>query len=123
LAAVGAFGLLALAGCDEGRASRGEGLCWIAQGRGRERLLAVEIPNLETCGARLEVIHLEERRTVTGSYGGVGILVDDGGIFARAPNGPSALLFDPASRRVLDHDILKLLALRQRASGPTTPSD
>lgn len=112
-AALGAVGLLALGGCDEGSAARDRGSCWITQGRVHERLLAVEIPNLETCGARLEAIRLEERRPVTGTYGGVGISADDGGIFAKAPNGPPALLFDPSTRRVLDRDILKLLALRQ----------
>ena len=92
-------------------------VCWIRNDRsGLEPLSQVE--NLETCGARLEVMYLRGRKPVQGAYGGMILFVDANGIDAAAPNGPRAPLLTQNSRREIDADILKLIALEQEKRQP-----
>ena len=92
-------------------------VCWIrADKAGLAPLDQVE--NLETCGARLEVIYLRGRKPVQGAYGGMLLFVDASGIDAAAPNGPRSRLLTQNSRREIDADILKLIALQQATREP-----
>jgi hypothetical protein len=93
------------------------GVCWIDQGRAGFVPLD-RVDNLETCGARLEVVYLRQGRPVRGAYGGINVFVDASSIVAAAPNGPRARLIDPAPRRVVDADIRRLLGANgERAAG------
>jgi hypothetical protein len=87
-------------------------VCWIEPAAGRFQPLD-RVDNLETCGARLEVVRLRRGRPVVGAYGGVYVLVDADAIDAQAPDGPRTRLFDPSTRRALDADIDRL----RRANG------
>ena len=88
------------------------GVCFIDNGGGRYRPLDDGIDNLETCGARLEVVYLDRRRPVVGAFGGMYVLVDGGAIDSQAPNGPRAPLIDPGHRRQVDADIRLLQQAR-----------
>ena len=77
------------------------GVCWILAD-GAFATLDPAVDNLETCGARLEVAYLRQRRPVTGAYGGVWVFVDAREIAAAAPHGVKARLLDPGARRRLD---------------------
>ncbi len=98
------------------------GVCFIDDGGGRYRPLDDGIDNLETCGARLEVVFLDRRRPVVGAFGGMYVLVDGGSIDSQAPNGPRAPLIDPRHRRQVDADIRMLQQARAgdlaRDAGP-----
>ena len=93
------------------------GICWIAP-TGSATFLPLDqgIENLETCGARLEVVFLLRRRPVVGAYRGYYVFVDASGIAAAAPNGPRAPLFEPATRKPLDAQIRRLMAARAEAA-------
>lgn len=83
------------------------GVCWIE--RGQAGFVPLDhVDNLETCGARLEVVYLRQGRPVRGAYGGIYVFVDASAITAAAPNGPPARLIEPAMRPVLDADIRRL---------------
>jgi hypothetical protein len=96
------------------------GVCWV------ERPPAGFVPldnvdNLETCGARLEVVYLRRGRPVRGAYGGMNVSVDASAIMAAAPNGPPARLIEPAPRREIDADIRRLLAANGETTSPPAP--
>ncbi len=58
--------------------------------------------NLETCGARLEVVFLGDRHPVQGAYGGFFIVVDNVSIRAGRTQGMMVLLFAPQARKAVD---------------------
>jgi hypothetical protein len=96
------------------------GVCWV------ERAPAGFVPldhvdNLETCGARLEVVYLRQGRPVRGAYGGINVSVDASAIVATAPGGPPVRLIEPAPRREIDADIRRLLAANGEATSPPAP--
>ncbi len=112
--------LPALGGCGQNPQPPFQaGVCWIDSGGGRYRPLDDGIDNLETCGAHLEVVYLDERRPVVGAFGGMYVLVDGGSIDSQAPNGPRAPLIDPGHRRQVDADI----RLLQQAQTRDMPRD
>jgi len=92
------------------------GVCWVEQGHAGFVPLD-RVDNLETCGARLEVVYLRQGRPVRGAYGGINVFVDASAIVAAAPGGPSARLIEPAMRPVLDADIRRL----REANGERAP--
>ncbi len=87
--------------------------CWVASGPGQYKVLDW-VENLETCGARLEVLFLRSGMPVSGTYGGIGVFVDTHGIEAAAPNEPRTTLLGPETRRQLDAAIQSLI---QRGTG------
>ncbi len=91
--------------------------CWIGADRSGLSPLD-EVENLETCGARLEVMYLRGHKPVQGAYGGMLIYVDAHGIDAAAPNGPRGPLITQKDRREIDADIVKLIALQQLKREP-----
>ena len=97
------------------------GVCWI------ERAPAGFVPldnvdNLQTCGARLEVVYLRQGRPVRGAYGGIHVSVDASAIEAQASNGPPANLIGAVPRRVLDAEIRRLLAANGESISPPAPA-
>lgn len=106
-----AAGCLGLGGCHDAEGPPSDaGLCWIGTPRRGFRVLDGHSGNLETCGARLEVAYLRQRRPVEGAYGGVYIFIDDREIDAQAPNGPRERLFDPQTRAVMDRFLAELMS-------------
>jgi hypothetical protein len=89
------------------RAAQSEHECWVASSPSRYRVLDW-VENLETCGARLEVLFLRSGQPVKGLYGGISVFVDAQSIRAAAPNGPQTSLIGPKSRRDLDQAIQTL---------------
>jgi hypothetical protein len=106
--AIGLAGLLLLLHRGPKPPPSDAGVCWV------ERVPTGFVPldhvdNLETCGARLEVVYLRQGRPVRGAYGGINVSVDASAIIAMAPNGPAASLIGPIPRRELDAGIRRLM--------------
>jgi hypothetical protein len=97
------------------------GVCWVERGPANFAPLD-HVDNLETCGARLEVVYLRQGRPVRGAYGGINVSVDASAIVAAAPNGPPVRLIEPAPRREIDADIRRLLAANGEATSPPAPA-
>ena len=90
------------------------GVCWIATEQGRFAPLDWEVENLQTCGARLEVVYLVENRPVVGAFQGVYVYVDRTMIAQAGRYGTPSQLIGPADRRKIDDDIRLLLEARAR---------
>lgn len=86
--------------------------CLLLDGPGYRALDYVD--NLETCGARLEAVHLMEGRPVSGAFGGLKVFADDQGMDAAAGRGPRQRLVNAAARQTIDADIRRLLDARRR---------
>jgi hypothetical protein len=109
IAAVAGAALTAsLGGCGQASDEEDARTCYVASGEGFSPL-DTDIPNLETCAARLEVVYLRHPTPVRGRYGGVFVYVDAADIAAAAPNGPRVRLLDAKSRGAIDADIRQLL--------------
>lgn len=94
-------------------------MCWMTGDKGALAPLRAE-ENLESCGALLEAVYIREHQPVSGGFGGVGVLVNDSGIYTAAPGGPRVPLIDANARRRIDDDIVRLMvADGERPSGPT----
>lgn len=76
------------------------------------------VDNLETCGARLEVLYLEDGRPVRGAYGGIRLAADDQGIWAAAEDGPRQSLMSAVTRQRVDADIRRLIRARDQPQLP-----
>ena len=90
------------------------GVCWIVTERGRFEPLDWGVENLQTCGARLEVVYLVEKRPVVGAFQGVYVFIDRTMIAQAGRYGTPSQLIGPADRRKIDDDIRLLLQARAR---------
>ena len=81
--------------------------CLVSSSAGLKPLDYVD--NLETCGARLEALYLRDGRPVTGAFGGLRVFADARGIDAASGRGPRERLVAPATRRVIDADLIRLM--------------
>jgi hypothetical protein len=111
LAIVGLIGMIPMFGDHPRRAVTHE--CWVPSGPNQFRVLDW-VDNLETCGARLEVLFLRGGKPVSGAYGGVFVYVDADSIEAAADHQPRTTLLAGQTRRDPDAAIRTLIA---RGSG------
>jgi hypothetical protein len=79
------------------------------------------VNSLETCGARLEAVYLEEHRPVAGAFGGVQVFADAQGIDAAALHGPRHSLISPLNRYRID--LVLVRKMRARGEGPVLRLD
>lgn len=89
-------------------------LCWRVSGpdggSARNEAIAVDIPNLETCAARLEALRMLEGRPVTGLYNGHFIFVTEGDIrSARTLDGTRFRVFESEDRKQIQQGIQALI--------------
>ena len=85
-------------------------LVWDA---GRLRTLDY-VDSLETCGARLEVLYLQDGQPVTGAYAGMRVFADAEGIDTALLHGPRKQLVSRGTREFVDYHIKRLLEARRR---------
>ncbi|MEI9891023.1 MAG: hypothetical protein WDN45_11050 [Caulobacteraceae bacterium] len=113
--AIGAAGLAAGATIRLGRtlpAAAPPAPCMVFEG-GRLHPLDY-VDSLETCGARLEALYLQDGQPAAGAYGGLRVFADAQGIDAASLHGPRKQLVSPFTREVMDYDIRRLLDARRR---------
>ena len=116
-----ATGLVLVLGACETRSQVNafDGRCWI---RGADHALVVldpHVENIETCGARLEVRHLQTGAPITGAFGGFEVFANAHAIEAGTPYGYRIKLVSAADREKIDATI-RLLLERQAAPPATT---
>ena len=118
-------GLLLTAACESRPPEVAfDGRCWIRGGDGRLTVLDAYVENLETCGARLAVRHIQHDRPVSGAFGGVDVFVDAHAIEAGTPYpGQRILLISAADRSSGDASGTAAVSGSPcRLSGATGPS-
>ncbi|MGZ3274439.1 MAG: hypothetical protein ACXU82_14295 [Caulobacteraceae bacterium] len=69
--------------------------------------------SLEDCGARLEGLYVRDGEPVTGTFNGLRLFADAGGIDAATLHGPREHLFAPATRRLIDDAFRRLIDARR----------
>ena len=101
---------LVLCGCEtRSELSAFDGRCWI---RGSDQTLVLldsHVENIETCGARLEVRHLQTGAPIEGVFGGTEVFANSSAIEAATPWGHRVRLVRPADRERIDAAIRLLL--------------
>ena len=105
--------LAATAGCSRaGAGPTGAGLCWRASADGRDfDAVAASAPNLESCAAYLERLHLVEGGPVNGAFQGRLIFVTAAEVTASASAGSHRYrVFQPKERAEIDAAIRSLIA-------------
>lgn len=79
------------------------GVCFRANDKGEFIPLESDIPNVDTCGSRLEGVFLQEHQSILGAYGGMFIWVTDESIRAGSMfDGPRAVLITKENRVKID---------------------
>ena len=119
----GAILLTGMAACSsQPPAPTGAGLCWrmfeVAGQPARFEIIARDVPNLESCAARLEGARMMEGQPTTGAYNGHFIFAT-GEQITSAPtmNGTRVRIFEAEDRRKIQ-DGLRTLIEHQRAQPP-----
>ena len=115
---IAAIASLLLASCESRpRQATFDGRCWIRGGDGKLTVLDANVENLETCGARLAVRHIQQGKPVSGAFGGVDVFVDADAIEAGTPyGGHRILLISTADRKRIDVAIRRLMAAQSAAA-------
>jgi hypothetical protein len=89
-----------------------------AQGRSVFNPIAVDVENLETCGARLEAVRILTSQPVFGAYQGVYVVVDERAISVGTTlEGPHRELISRGDRSRIDaaiHELIRRRAQEQR---------
>ena len=86
-----------------------DGRCWIRGADQTLSLLDAHVDNIETCGARLEVRHLQTKAPVSGVFGGVNVYANAHAIEADTLYGHRTRLVSAADRARIDLAIRSLL--------------
>ena len=86
-----------------------DGRCWIRGADGKLAIIDAHVENIETCGARLEVRHLQTGAPVAGAFGGTAVFANSKAIEAATPWGHRIRLVSQADRMILDDAIRRLL--------------
>lgn len=108
---------LLLAACERPGEVAFDGRCWIRGVDGRLTVLDPAVENLETCGARLAVRHIQSGRPVIGAFGGVELYVDADTMEAGTGlAGHRTVLLSPADRARVDAAIRRLLEAQAKAA-------
>ncbi|MDY6924227.1 MAG: hypothetical protein SWI22_09755 [Pseudomonadota bacterium] len=107
--------LTAVAACSsQPTAPSGAGLCWrmieIADREPEFRIMARDVPNLESCAAQLEGARMMEGRPTTGAYNGHFIFATEEQITsAAAMNGTRVRVFEADDRRDIQNGLRALI--------------
>lgn len=123
LISVGAIVLAGMAACSSAPAApSGAGLCWrmieLADQQPEFRIIARDVPNLESCAVQLEGARMMEGRPTTGAYNGHFIFATEEQITsAMTMNGTRVRIFEAEDRRKIQ-DGLETLIDHQRAQPP-----
>jgi len=75
------------------------------------------VDSLENCGVQLEAVYLEDGQPVAGGYNGMGLYVDDRGIYDAQSHGPRQTLIAPWMRVQIDAELHRLMRVRDGQSG------
>ena len=67
------------------------------------------VGSLEDCGAHLEGLYVRDGEPVAGSFNGLRVFADAGGIDAATIHGPREHLFAPAMRKMIDDALIRLM--------------
>lgn len=113
--AVGALIWVNLAGGDDAPTDRG--VCWreVADAKGERHFLPVSrnVLNLDSCGAQLEGLRLQEGRDIAGAYQGFFVFADDKAVAsASTRDGFRYPIFLPAQRETIDKGLRDMIAAR-----------
>ena len=123
--------LTSLAACSsQAAAPFGAGICWrmleVADEKPRFEIVGRDVPNLESCAARLEGARMMEGRSISGAYNGHFIFATEEQITsARGMDGARIRVFEAEDRREVQAGLRVLIeqqaALTSRE--PTSSTD
>lgn len=121
LAAVVVVGLAACS--SQVAAPTGAGLCWrmseVADQAPSFRIIARDVPNLESCAAQLEGARMMEGAPVTGAYNGHFIFATEDQITsATALDGARVRIFEDKDRREIQDGLRALIEHRESQARP-----
>lgn len=123
---IGAILLTGLAACSsQAAAPSGAGLCWrmsdVADQQPRFRVIARDVPNLESCAVQLEGARMMEGRPTAGAYNGYFIFATEEQITsAKWADGARIRVFEAEDRQRIQ-DGLRTLVEHQRSQ--TAPAN
>jgi hypothetical protein len=121
---VGAILLTGMAACSsQPPAPSGAGLCWrMIEDRAPEfRIIARNVPNLESCAAQLEGARMLEGQPTTGAYNGHFIFATEEQITsATTMNGARVRIFEAGDRRKVQQGLRALIENRRSQERPAT---
>jgi len=113
-----------MAACSSAPAApTGAGLCWrmieVADPQPGFRIIARDVPNLESCAAQLEGARMMEGRPTTGAYNGHYIFATEQQITsATTMNGTRVRIFEADDRRKIQDGLRALIDNQQAHSAP-----
>ncbi len=118
--------LIGMAACSSAApAPSGSGLCWrmveVADRQPEFRIIAREVPNLESCAVQLEGARMMEGRPATGAYNGHFIFATEEQITsATTMNGTRVRIFEAEDRRKVQDGLRTLIDNQQAQPPPAT---
>lgn len=118
--------LAGIAACSsQPAAPTGAGLCWrmveVADQEPDFRIIARDVPNLESCAAQLEGARMMEGKPATGAYNGHFIFATEEQITsALTMNGTRVRIFEAADRRKIQDGLQTLIDHQQAQPPPAT---
>jgi len=121
---VGAILLIGMAACSsQTPAPSGAGLCWrmfeVADQQPEFRIIARDVPNLESCAAQLEGARMMEGQPATGAYNGHFIFATEEQISsATTMNGTRVRIFEAEDRREVQDGLRALIESRRSQQRP-----
>lgn len=110
---------------SQAAAPSGAGVCWrmvdVADQPSRFRVIARDVPNLESCAAQLEGARLLEGAPATGAYNGQFIFATEDQITAaRSLDGSRIRVFEAEDRRKIQDGLRTLIDHKRRQAPPAT---
>lgn len=121
---VAAILLAGLAACSsQATAPSGAGLCWrmsgIADQEPEFRILARDVPNLESCAVQLEGARMMEGRPTTGAYNGHFIFATEDQITSAVTmDGTRIRVFEAGDRRDIQEGLRTLIERQEAQAKP-----
>lgn len=118
--------LAGMAACSsQPPAPSGAGLCWrmieVAERQPEFRIIARDVPNLESCAAQLEGARMMEGKPTTGAYNGHFIFATEEQITsATTMNGTRVRIFEAEDRRKIQDGLQALIESRRSQERPAT---
>lgn len=118
--------LAGMAACSsQAPAPSGAGLCWrMVEGAEQQpefRIIARDVPNLESCAAQLEGARMMEGQATTGAYNGHFIFATEDQITsATTMNGTRVRIFEAEDRRKVQDGLRALIDNQQAQPAPAT---
>ncbi|MBX9461078.1 MAG: hypothetical protein KL785_08310 [Brevundimonas sp.] len=116
--------LAGVAACSsQPSAPTGAGLCWrmveVADRQPEFRIIARDVPNLESCAAQLEGARMMEGRPTTGAYNGHFIFATEEQITSAVTmNGTRVRIFEAEDRRKVQDGLRALIDSRRSQEPP-----